>query len=60
MLLQENKPLKRLRKSIRGNWGPGTDSIPENPDMIPALAAKPRSTNDQTYSCLAVILHKVP
>lgn len=34
------KPLKRLRNSISGNLGPGTDSIPGNPDRNPAFAAE--------------------
>jgi hypothetical protein len=34
------KPLKRLRKSICGSWGPGTDSSPEIPDKNPACAEK--------------------
>lgn len=34
------KPLNRFRKSSSGNWGPGTDSIPEDPDRNPALATK--------------------
>lgn len=34
-------PFHLLRNSTRGNSGPGTDSIPEKPERIPAWAGKP-------------------
>lgn len=35
----ESLPFNFFRNSISGSFGPGTDSSPENPDMIPASAA---------------------
>lgn len=46
----QTKPLNLLRKSTWGNSGPGTDSIPENPDKNPAFAAIPRSSNHHIFS----------
>lgn len=39
MIWEDNIPLKRARKSIWGSSGPGTDSIPVEPERNPALAA---------------------
>lgn len=35
----ESQPFNFFRNSISGSRGPGTDSSPENPDMIPASTA---------------------
>lgn len=50
-------PLKRLRKSILGNSGPGTDSIPVEPDSNPALAAITHSLNINSILIFIACFH---